>query len=166
MHQRSVLINISAMRANPALGRDREPCFAFCDFLTCLHISGLLGCRAEGPSLFPMASRFLFARRKDCIIIKLLTNFVNDFVVPDEATWRAYVRFVLGPRTMHRLDGSMSRPGAPCGFAQQGWWEAGGRVNPGARVEKLCGPYVGARLRNEHGRSRGGKGPMLFGGVA
>jgi len=52
MYQRSVLININAMRANPTLGRDREPCFAFCDFLTWLHIPGLPGCRPEGPSSF------------------------------------------------------------------------------------------------------------------
>jgi len=52
MHQRPVLINISAMRANPAVGRDREPGFAFCEFLTWLHIRGLPGCRPEGASLF------------------------------------------------------------------------------------------------------------------
>jgi hypothetical protein len=47
----------------------------------------------------------------------LLTIFVNDFVVPDEAAWRAYARSEHDPRVMCRRDGSTSRPMAPHGGA-------------------------------------------------
>jgi hypothetical protein len=72
----------------------------------------------------------------------LLTNFVNDFVVPDEATRRAYARFVLDRQIMDRLGGSTFRPIGRYGFARHGRWQTGvavaACVDAGARLGKLC----------------------------
>jgi hypothetical protein len=39
----------------------------------------------------------------------LLTIFVNDFVVPDEATWRVHARSEHDPQIICRLDSATGR---------------------------------------------------------
>ena len=75
------------------------------------------GCKARKSILAVTARDLRLRDQKACIIIKLLTTFVNDFVVPDEATWRAYARSEHDPQVMCRLEGGFSRPMVPHGGA-------------------------------------------------
>jgi hypothetical protein len=132
---RPSLIKIIARKITSTLDRDREP---YSTPLRCaeMDVQIRLGCcKARKPIPVVIARDLRLPDQKVCIIIKLLTIFVNDFVVPDEAAWRAYARSVHDPKVMCRLDRSTLRPMAPHGGTYPARGKEGRKSDQGRSAE-------------------------------